>query len=120
MKKVFLTIAFLALAANAKAQVPATVHATWTPNPATDNVTQYSATVDTGTPIIVPLTACTALLCTQQLTIPTFGVHTISLVAQNLKLSTDPTSIQSGPASTVTFTLAAAPVVAPQAAKVIN
>ena len=112
MKKVLLTaFAALFLSSTAYAQVPATVHAVWNPNPAADLVTQYQITVDAGTPIVVPLTACTATTCTQQLTIPAFGSHTVVLVAQNLKLSTDPTSIQSGPPASVTFSLGAVPTV---------
>ena len=125
MKKTILT-AFAALflfATSAQAQTPATVHASWTPNPATDNVTQYSLTLDAGTPVVILASACSATLCPAAalaVTVPTFGSHTVSLVAQNLKLTTDPTSIQSGPATTITFTLAAAPIVAPQSAKITN
>lgn len=117
MKKALLVVLVLA-AQSLTAQVPATVHTSWTPNPVTDNVVQYSLTLDTATPIIILASTCSATLCPATplaLTVPTFGLHTATLVAQNLELSGVPTSLQSGPASTVTFTLAAAPVVAPQA-----
>ena len=101
-----------------QAQVPATVHATWTPNPSTDNIVQYQVTLDIAAPITVLPTVCTTI-CSQILTVPAFGSHTISLVAQNLKLSTDPTSLQSSTPTTITFTLGAMPTVV-AGLKVIN
>ncbi len=115
MRKKFLsilTILLLLSSSVARAQVPATVHATWTPNAAVDNVVQYQLVVDSAAPVITLASVCTATLCSQTLTIPTFGLHTVNLVAQNLKITGDPTSIQSSPPVTITFTLASAPVVA--------
>ena len=95
-----------------QAQVPATVHALWTPNPASDNVVQYLLTVDVAAPVVVLSSTCSATQCGPTLlTVGAFGLHTVSIVAQNLKLSTDPTSLQSGPALNLTFTLGAIPAV---------
>lgn len=88
--------------------VPAVKHAVWNPNPTADNVTQYKLVLDGGTQQTVPLTACTATLCSVMFTIPTFGAHSLSVFAQNLSLSTDPTSLQDSAPATVAFTLNAA------------
>lgn len=120
MKRITLiSILMLAFQLNSLAQVPATVHATWTPNVASDNVTQYSITVDAAAPVIMLATACSPTLCSQILTIPAFGLHTVSLVAQNFKISGDPTTLQSSAPLVVTFTLAAAPIVV-AGLKIIN
>ena len=108
-------LATITFAAYVLAQTPATVHATWTPNPTTDNVVDYIVSVDGVAAATVLASACSATVCPaapgQLLTIPTFGLHSVSVVAQNLKLSTDPTSLQSGPADTIAFTLGSIPVV---------
>lgn len=96
------------------AQVPATVHAAWNPNPAADNVVQYQLTLDSATPIIVLPATCSATQCPSAplaVTVPTFGLHSLSIVACNLFISGDPASIQCGPPDTISFTLAIAPVV---------
>ncbi len=93
------------------AQTPATVHASWNPNVASDNVVQYVITLDSAAPVVVLAATCTATTCTTALTVPTFGLHSVALVAQNLKFAGDPTSLQSGPAATVSFTLGAVPAV---------
>lgn len=85
--------------------VPTTVTATWTPNATTDNATAYTVTLDSGIAISVPLTACTASLCTQIVTVSAFGAHLAHIAAQNLKLTSDPTSTETGPATSVAFTL---------------
>jgi hypothetical protein len=109
MKRIVFTAVFLALVfgQSPKAQVPATVHATWTPNAATDNVIQYTIILDTAAPVVLPASACTVGLCSQALTVPTFGVHNVVLTAQNQGLS----GLQSSLPSTISFTLAAAPTV---------
>ena len=113
-------LAFVIYQAAALAQTPATVHFLWNPNPATDLVTQYQVSVDGATPIIVLASTCTTTQCGPiALTIPTFGSHTVVIFAQNLKLSTDPTSLQSGPSSSVPFSLASLPVVVANA-KITN
>ena len=119
MKKAVLTAFFVVFSAVAEAQTPATVHAQWAPNPTTDNVVQYLVTLDVAAPVVVLPAACTAALCSQILTVPAFGLHTVTIVAQNLKLSTDPTSLQSGPAATVTFSLGSLPVVV-SGARIVN
>ena len=108
MKKFLLSTLFIALfSMSVYAQLPATVHATWSPNPTSDNVTQYVIALDGGASIVVPLSACDATTCTQALTVPTFGAHVVSLFAQNQGLG----GLQSGPSVSVTFTLGAAPSV---------
>ena len=115
MKLKFLVLAAaLLFSRQLAAQTPATVHATWSPNPTTDNVVQYTVSVDAGTPIIVLASSCSATQCPTApllLTVGAFGAHTVTIAAQNLKLSTDPTSFQSGPALSVSFTLGAVPSV---------
>ena len=106
MKKFLFTVVFLLCANMVSAQVPATVHATWNLNPATDNVIQYTVVLDTAAPVVLLATACTTT-CSQALTVPTFGVHTVTLTAQNNGLS----GLQSSLPTTVSFTLAAAPTV---------
>ena len=89
--------------------LPSVKHAVWAPNAAAQNVTQYTLTLDNGAPVVVPVSACTATLCTANLSIPTFGNHVAAVTAQNLALSTDPTSLQSSPAATIAFSLNQAP-----------
>ncbi len=104
----------------AQAQTPATVHATWTPNPASDGVTQYQIALDATAPIIaLPAAVCTSTVCSQLVTVPTFGAHTMSYAACNLKLSTDPTSLQCSAPASVAFSLGSLPVVV-AGAKVVN
>jgi len=108
MKKALFVAVFLVFSASSiNGQVPATVHATWTPNPATDNVIQYTIVLDTAAPIVLLSSACTVALCSQALTVPTFGVHNVILTAQNQGLS----GLQSSLPATVSFTLGAAPSV---------
>jgi hypothetical protein len=113
MRKVllFTFAAVVLLARTSSAQVPATVHASWTPNPASDTVTQYSVVLDTAAPVVTLPAVCSATVCSQALTVPTFGLHTVTVRAQNLMFAADPTSLQSGPPLSVSFTLATAPVV---------
>jgi hypothetical protein len=89
--------------------VPVTLHARWNPNPPTENVTNYQITLDTAAPQDVALTSCTATVCDATFVVPTFGAHSLALVAQNLLLSGDPTSVQSSPPTTVSFTLNPSP-----------
>jgi hypothetical protein len=118
--KGILFVVFLFTATQIAAQVPATVHAVWNPNPVSDNVVQYLLTVDAAVPVVVPASSCSVTSCGPTLlTVGAFGLHTVTIVAQNLKLSTDPTSLQSGPALSIPFTLGAIPVVVANG-KVIN
>ena len=90
--------------------VPATVKAQWDPNPTTDTITEYRVTVDGGAPISVAPVTVAACSCVQTiLTIPTFGPHTVAVVAVNLLLSGDPTSTQLSPAASLPFTLSPPP-----------
>lgn len=89
--------------------LPTTKHAVWTPNPATQNVTQYVVTVDGVTLAPIAASACSATQCSAAIALAAFGNHTVIVAAQNLALSTDPTSVQTGPASTVNFSLNQAP-----------
>ncbi len=115
-----LTLVLVALFAGpAAAQVPGTVHAVWNPNPATDLVTQYQITLDASTAIVSLPSVCLAGACSQIVTVPAFGAHTIGFAACNLKLSTDPTSLQCSAVMTVPFSLGSLPVVV-LGAKVTN
>lgn len=89
--------------------LPSVVKAQWTPNPASENVTQYQVTLDGGAPLTLLATACTATLCTQTVTVAAYGAHTASVVAQNVWLSSDPTATGTSPAATVNFVLSPAP-----------
>ena len=82
---------------------PATV--TWNPNAAVDNVVDYQVSLDAGAPLTVLATACTATTCSQAISLPTLGAHTVSVVARNLAISTEPTSLQASAPTTVSFTL---------------
>jgi len=91
--------------------LPATVHAHFTPRPATENVTQYSVVLDGGAPVIAQAsTACSATDCSVALSVPTFGSHSVTAASQNFLVSTDPTTVQSStPTAAVAFVLAASP-----------
>ena len=122
MRKVFVVLTFIVLVFSGRgdSQVPATVHAIWNPNPVADNVVQYQITVDSAAPVTVLASSCSATACGPTLlTVGTFGLHSASIVAQNLKLSTDPTSLQSGPALVIPFTLGSVPVVV-AGGKIVN
>lgn len=88
-----------------RAQVPATLTATWTPNPASDNVISYKLALDAAAPAVVQTTACTVTLCTTTLTVVSFGAHVASLRATNLKVSSNPASQQDSPPLNLSFTL---------------
>ena len=91
--------------------VPVVLHVQWDPNPPAENVINYRVTLDGGTPITVAPTTDPSCSCVQTpITIPTFGSHTVAVVAVNLELSGDPTSSQvSSDPSSITFTLNRAP-----------
>ncbi len=90
--------------------VPTTLKAQWDPNAPGENVTEYRVTVDGGAPIVVPPTLNAACSCIQQaITIPTFGAHTVAVVAVNQSLSTDPTSAQLSVPTSISFTLSPPP-----------
>lgn len=116
MTRLLALLAVLALAACASVGLvlyaqtlprPATV--TWNPNAAADNVVDYQVTLDAGAPLTLPAASCTATACSQAISIPTLGAHTVSVLARNLALSTDPTSLQASAPTTVSFTLNRAP-----------
>lgn len=122
-KTIAATLAALALAACAlftrpgavvvyAQTLPATVHAQWDPPAATDNVTNYTMTLDGGSPVTVPNVVDQSCSCIRTpLTVPAFGSHTVAVVANNLLISTDPGSTQSSSPTTVAFTLAKAAVI---------
>jgi hypothetical protein len=92
--------------------LPAQIHAQWDPPAAADNVTSYTMTLDGGAPITVPATVDPSCTCIRTpLTVPAFGAHTVSVVANNLLISTDPGSTQTSTPTTLPFTLARAAVV---------
>jgi hypothetical protein len=91
--------------------VPVVLKGTWVPNPVGDNATQYTLTLDGGTPQIILAATCTATACSGSFPVPTFGNHTVVLIAQNVLLAgaTTGATLQSSPPSTLTFTLNPAP-----------
>mgnify|MGYP003394913302 CR=1 FL=1 len=89
--------------------LPTTLGANWNPNPASEAVIKYTLTVDGGTPIIILPSSCTPTVCTTRFPLTTWGSHTVSLVAVNLRLSSDPSTEQTSPASSMSFVLAQAP-----------
>lgn len=90
--------------------LPTVVHAVWTPNAATDNVTNYLVTLDANAPLSTSPVTCTAVQCSQAITINDTVQHGVVIAAQNLLLSTDPTSLQTGsPTAVVTFRVNVAP-----------
>jgi len=89
--------------------LPATLTASWAPNPASDNVLDYQVTLDGGASVTVLASACTATRCSTAISVGGFGAHTAVLVARNRGLSTDPADVQSGPAVSLAFVLSAAP-----------
>lgn len=91
--------------------VPVTKTASWTVNPAAQNVTSYTFTLDGGTPVVVPTSACTTT-CSTPVVLTTFGNHTQTVVATNTDLSGGSGvtgSSQNSPVTTLAFTLNQAP-----------
>lgn len=84
--------------------LPSVKHAVWTPDAASFNVTNYVVTIDGVAQNVAP-GVCTPTQCSAAVSVTSFGSHTVTVVAQNLALSTDPTSTQSSAAASVTFTL---------------
>ena len=81
------------------AQLPFTVHAVW--DLPTDGATvQYLVVSDSDPAITVTVASCTTN-CSTPITVSAFGSHTLTVTPQYLAISTDPTSITSGDASTV-------------------
>lgn len=90
--------------------VPVNLGARWNPNPASEGVTQYQLVVDGGAPVTVLASTCSATECAVRFDVAAYGPHTATLVAQNLQLSTDPTSLQSSvPPVSLSFVLSARP-----------
>lgn len=93
--------------------VPTTVRAQWQPNDTADKVISYTVTLDGGAPVTVqPVTDATCACVQTTLSIPAFGAHTFTVVANNLLLTTDPASGQQSSAATVVaFSLNKSPAV---------
>jgi hypothetical protein len=92
--------------------LPAVVHAQWDPPAPGENVTGYTMTLDGGAPIAVANVTDPTCSCVRTpLTVPAFGAHTLTVVANNLLVSGDPTSTQSGAPASVGFTLAKGAIV---------
>lgn len=86
-----------------------TLHAQWNPNPPAENVVQYVMTIDGGSDVVIPAVSCAPTVCSQAYSVPSFGAHAVTLKAQNLLISTTPTSLQSGPTVALSYTLGATP-----------
>ena len=90
--------------------VPVVLKVQWDPNAASENVTGYRVTLDGGAPVTVAPVVDPACACVQSpITVPTFGAHTVAVVAVNHELSGDPTSAQVSDPSSIAFTLNAPP-----------
>ena len=90
--------------------LPALIKAQWLPNAASEFVVQYQVRLDGGTAQIINAAACTPTLCTSNnISVPTYGAHSVTEVACNLILNTDPSSLRCGPATTAPFILAPPP-----------
>jgi hypothetical protein len=88
--------------------VPATVTASWNPNPATENVTSYILTLDTGSSVTVSAASCSATACSSPLSVAAFGNHTYTVAAVNTNLSGGAGvtgSPQTGASTSLAFTL---------------
>src|SRR3990167_2295339 len=89
--------------------LPATLTASWAPNPASDNVLDYQVTLDGGVPVTAPVSACTLTLCAARFDVAAYGPHSLTVAAQNCRvdvLGDLQTALASDPA---TFVLSAAP-----------
>jgi hypothetical protein len=89
--------------------LPATLHSSISPNPASDNVVKYQLIVDGGTPIDVgttlDTTSCTPGCIRTAFTVNSFGVHTVTWRAANLMPPDVPTSFDFSPPASLSFTL---------------
>ena len=91
--------------------VPVTKTATWAVNPATQNVVSYTFTLDGGTPVVIPASACAAT-CSTPAVLAAFGNHAYTVVATNVDLSGGSGvsgSNQNSPAASLSFSLNQAP-----------
>lgn len=90
---------------------PTTVHGTWTPNIAAENVVSYKFLINGTVVGTVAASTCTATLCTATIPVPSAGTYTFTVLASNQRLSTDPSTLQDGPTTTppLTFALNLAP-----------
>ena len=109
MKHLFVTLAVLLCVAAGSSASAQTVSgtATWTPNPVSNNVVQYTLQLNALTPVVVLPAACTATTCTQAIAAIPFGSNTVTLIAQNTGLNG---ALQSSPPTVLTFSLNAVPI----------
>lgn len=85
--------------------VPTTVTASWNANPAADNVTQYQVALDGGAALVVLPAACVAGVCKATVPVNSFGAHAVALTAGNLKIDSDPTTLQLSTPAALSFRL---------------
>lgn len=78
---ILVLVSLLAFSIQASAQTTA-VRVQWDPNPAADNVLNYTLTIDSAAPINVALTSCTATVCEVPQTVSN-GSHTFTIAAVN-------------------------------------
>ncbi len=102
---VCLAVGLLTLGVSILNAQTALIRIQWDPNPPSENVMSYNLYVDALPVISVPTTITASCACieTRQPFLP--GAHIVKIAAVNLGLSTDPTDLQEGPLSIVTFTL---------------
>ena len=71
--------------------LPVTLHAEWSPNVATDQVTSYTVTLDGGTPQTVQASSCSTTVCrSADFSINDQNPHTVAVVAVNAFASSAP------------------------------
>jgi hypothetical protein len=107
MKRLLLALVMIFAPALLSAQTVSGT-ATWTPNPSTDNVVQYTIQLNALPPVIVLPVACTPAPCKQALPAIPFGTNTLTLTAQNVAVSGG--ALQSSLPATLTFTVNTRPV----------
>lgn len=98
--------------------LPANLGATWNKNPASENIVRYVLKLDgVDLPDVLPNTTncpTAGTTCTVRFNVPSFGLHSITVRASNLRLSGDLSSIQDSPQSAaINFTLNQAPQTTP-------
>jgi hypothetical protein len=96
--------------------LPATLTVTWTPNAASDSVTGYEIQLDQRQADVVSATPAASGLIESVIVVPTYGAHTVQVVAKSTSLSCpgSPDACSSGVTqssapSTITFVLSPPP-----------
>lgn len=95
MKKImlaFVTVVLLSAQVVHGQVFPVVVTVVWDPNPSTEQVTKYTVTHNSNTPIDVPPTACSATECQTKITLIN-ATNTVSLTATNMWGTSQPVTL---------------------------